>query len=113
MWVLDLFYAGLESYLFSVGYDLSNIGIQGLSATVSYGTFKQSDEAIANLDKYEANLDGASEYDLVLKYAFQGTLDGLSATAWMGAVTDAPATGPNATDKEDMQHIRFRLTYAF
>lgn len=113
MWVLDLPFAGMETVLLSVGYDFSNIGIKGLDATLSYCTISQDDDSQIDVDKYEAFLDGASEVDLVLSYAFQGKLEGLSAIAWMGAVMDAPGTGPNADGDEDMQHIRFRLKYAF
>lgn len=113
MWVLDLPFAGMETVLLSIGYDFSNIGIKGLDATLSYATISQDDDSQLDANKYEAYLDGASEVDLVLSYAFQGKLQGLSAVAWMGAVMDAPGTGPNANGDEDMQHIRFRLKYAF
>lgn len=113
MWILDLPFAGMETFLLSIGYDLSNIGIKGLNATLSYCSIEQDDDSQLEDAKYEAYLDGASEIDLVLNYAFQGQLQGLSAIAWMGAVMDAPGTGPNADGDEDMQHIRFRLKYAF
>ena len=113
MWILDLPFAGMETFLLSVDYDLSNIGIKGLNATLSYCSIEQDDDSKLEDAKYEAYLDGASEIDLVLNYAFQGKLQGLSAIAWMGAVMDAPGTGPNADGDENMEHIRFRLKYAF
>lgn len=111
MWILDLPFAGIESVILSAGYDLGNIGIKGLKATLSYATISQDEDS--QIEGVEPYLDGASEVDLTLNYAFQGSLQGLSATAWMGAVMDAPGTGPNANGDEDMQHIRFCLKYAF
>lgn len=111
MWVLDMPFAGMETLIVSAAYDFSNLGVKGLSATLSYATIDQDEDS--QIEAPEAYLDGASEIDLNLTYAFSGALEGLSATAWMGAVMDAPGTGPNANGDEDMQHIRFRLKYAF
>ncbi|SEA30319.1 outer membrane porin, OprD family [Desulfuromusa kysingii] len=116
MWGLDLLFAGLESVVLSANYDFGNVGVKGLDATLLYATIKQDKDSNVFYNGYEAYLDGVNEIDLLVQYAFQGALEGLSVNFWGGLIMDVPNYSSDLSTldgEEDHTHFRFRVQYAF
>lgn len=99
----DNIYAGLDAASILI---IPDFNIAGFKTLFSYAKYFQSDEGIA---KSGHSLDGASEIQADIRYAFSGTLKGLSLrlqTAYIDYHDDA-------VDKDDLAISRIYINYKF
>lgn len=95
-------FAGVEGYSLQV---IPNFGLEELSTRFKVAYYSQSDEGVTNS---QMDLDGATEFNIDIKYSLDSILKGLGTRLWAGY-----GQYDQDVDEDNLLYGRFYLTYTF